>query len=598
MRNQLVALGLVWGCFGAGLLAACGGDDASSSSGGTPDASTDTGNNNNNDSSTGPTAPTIVASDLTVYTGMTPVLDGSGTQAQTFSWTVKSAPNGSTVTTAALANATTARPSFRTDVSGAYVLEFTASNGTASAKKDVTVTAVAAPLFYMQTSFAEDPNYFEYRTVGTDGTGSRPIACRTNGTPDAGQVDQAGFIQQSLFLADMGQDWWEAPPGDPSRIALVQFDRADGGSSLAANLQLGTSASTCQNPPVKVPGFVIDGGNSDLNVVQPRFNRAGTRVAYLEKRDNGEYFVLTVSYDAKDKRDLSKMCAQAGGDCFDPAFFPARPQWQDDQTVAWVRNRDPDAGTGWEIMIATDSANPNPRVYMTCDGVVPRSFAILKDGSVIANRQPDGGAEDLAVFKPASAGGTCALQRNLTNLPTPRSYARDFSVSPDETEVAFVRRIEPDGGDAGGGVRLGGQVFTASISGATPPAQVGAAPQEAIFGPRYVAGATALAWNGNIPPPDGGNGIDGGPAANDLKFLDGGLPVIAVAARDGGPTTYPVKSDPDAGTYVFGGGNGGSCDFRLNLCSMGPIQSGGAPTLGITLAGFLWLFTRRRNRRR
>ena len=82
------ALGLVWGCFGGGLLAACGGDDASSS-GGTPYASTDTGNNVNPDGSTGPTAPTIVASDSTIYTGMTAVLDASGTQAQTFAWTVK-----------------------------------------------------------------------------------------------------------------------------------------------------------------------------------------------------------------------------------------------------------------------------------------------------------------------------------------------------------------------------------------------------------------------------------------------------------------------------------------------------------------------------
>jgi hypothetical protein len=247
-------------------------------------------------------------------------------------------------------------------------------------------------------------------------------------------------------------------------------------------------------------------------------------------------------------------------------------------------------------MLATDSANPNPRVHMTCDGAIPRSIGFLKDGSVIANRQPDGGAEDLAVLKPATAGGTCTLVRNLTNLPTARSYARDFAISPDEGEIAFVRKVETSP-DAGGGFRLGGQVYTVAVSGAAPAAPVGSAPQEAIFGPRYVAGATALAWNGNIPAPDGGNGIDAG-NNNDLAFLDGGLPVIAIAPRDGGPTTYAVKSDPDAGSYVFGGGNGGSCDFKLNLCSMGPIQSGSAPTLGITLAGFLWLLGRRRNRRR
>ena len=601
MRSRLVIFGLVWGLFGTGVLLACGGDDSESSSGGPPDASTtDTGNNNVGDGST-TNPPTLVASNLTVYTGSTAALDASGTQADTFAWTVKSAPNGSTVATATLVGASTTRPSFRADVSGDYVLELSATNASGTAKKDVTVKAVPASLFYMQTSFAEDPNYFEYRTVGTDGTGGHPIACRTNGTPDAGQTDQAGFVQQSLFLADMGQDWWEPPPGDPARVAFIQFERVDGGSGFNLNgrLGLGTSASTCQNPPVTVLATPIDGGNTDLNLVQPRFNRVGSRVAYLERRTGGDWFVLTVGYDGKDKRDVAQLCAQAGGDCFDPAFFPARPQWQDDQTIAWVRNRNPDAGlSGWEVVVATDSANPAPHVFMTCDGTIPRSFAILKDGSVIANRQPDGGAEDLAVLKPASAGGACTVVRNLTNLPTPRSYARDFSVSPDESEVAFVRRVEAAGADAGGGVRLGGQVYTVPVSGASAPAPVGGIAQEAIFGPRYVGGASALAWNGNIAPPDGGNGIDGGALNNDLKFLDGGLPVIAVAPRDGGPTTYAAKSDPDAGTYLFGGGNGGSCDFRLNLCSMGPIRSGGAPTIGITLAGLLWLIGRRRNRRR
>src|SRR5262245_59184539 len=105
MRSRLVALSLVWGCFGTGVLLACGGDD--SSSGDTPDASTSSSggsSGSNTDSSTG-TGPTIVASNVTVYTGMIAALDGSGTQAQTFAWTMKSAPNGSTATTATIAGA-------------------------------------------------------------------------------------------------------------------------------------------------------------------------------------------------------------------------------------------------------------------------------------------------------------------------------------------------------------------------------------------------------------------------------------------------------------------------------------------------------------
>lgn len=589
MRSRFVALGLVWGCFGLGVLAACGSDEDSSSSGGTPDASTDN-NTLPGDSST-PVKPNIVAADLTVYTGMTPVVDASGTNAQTFTWTVKSAPAGSTVATATLAGATAARASFRADVSGDYVLEVTAKNGNETSVKDVKIKAVPAPLFHMQTNFAEKPAYFEYRTIGTDGTGGHPIACRVNGDPDGGDDNNAAFLFLSMLLADMGEDWWEAPPGDPSRVAFVQIEPSFDGGDMKNSLALGTNLSTCQSPPAKVDPVAEDGGiNDGVTLLQPRFNRAGSRVAYLEDRESG-WYVAAVSYDGKDRRDLSKMCVDEDT-CNSPSVFPARPQWLDDQTVGWVRNQAPEAGTGWEIMVANDSANPNPRTYMTCDGVQPRSFAFLKDGSILANRQAaDGGArEDLWILKPATAGGACTVVRNLTNLPTNRSYARDFSVSPENTDIAFVRKEEP--ADAapkdGGETRFGGQVYTVPVSGASAPAPVTGSPQEALFGPRYVAGGSMLAWNGAIAH-------DGGNAADDGGFLDGGLPVIAVAARDGGPVSYAAKSDPDAGTYVFGGGNGGSCDFRL--CSMGPMQSSGGGALAIgAVAGALALRRRRRNR--
>jgi hypothetical protein len=598
--SRLVGLALVWGCFGTGLLLACGGDD-SSSSGGTPDASTSSSggsSGSNTDGSVDPSAPTIVAQNLTIYTGMIAALDGSGTQAQTFAWTVKTVPPGSTVTGTSLSGANTARPSFRADVSGDYVLELTAANGTLSSKKDVTVKAVPAPLFYMQSNFSEKPAYFEYRTIGTDGTGGHPIACRTNGDADGG--DTAGLLLQSLLLADMGEDWWEAPSAaDPSRVAFVAFDYVDAGAdakpALNARLALGTNANTCQNPPVKIAGTLPDAGNDQggVNLIQPRFNHAGTRVAYLE--DKGGWFVVTVSYDGKDRREVAKMCEGPEDSCSgNQVIFPTRPQWLNDTTVGWARQQNPDSGTGWEVVTATDSANPSPTVYMTCDGETPKSIAFLKDGSVIANRmRPDGGSrEDLEVLKPNAGTKKCEVVRNLTNLPLNYSYARDFSISPDESEVAYVRYIQ-DGGTLpeGGGSRIGGEVYVAAINGASAPAPAGGTPQATQFGPRYVAGATALAFNGVI---DGGGG-----AAEDAS--DGvlrGTPVIAVLPRDGGGVTYAAKSDIDGGTYVSGGGNGGACDFRLNLCSMGPIQAGGGPTIGITLAGLAWLVGRRRNRKR
>lgn len=586
MRSRLVALGLVWGCIGTGAVAACGGDDASSG-GETPDAAADTSNPPPMDGSTDG-APKIVAGDLVVYTGMTAALDASQTAAQFFQWAVKSAPPGSAVTTATLGGATSARPSFRADVTGEYVLELTAKNGAAAATEDVKVTAVAAPLFYMQTSFSETPAYFEYRTVGTDGTGGHPIACRATGPDpaDAGEDDNAAFLGLSLFLADMGEDWWEAPPGSPSRVAFAQFEFDDAGDGKMF-LGLGTNASTCQNPPVKVAPVPGDGGGGGTTgLVQPRFSRNGARVAYIEQRSGG-WVVATVGYDGNDRRDLARLCPDdlGGEGCFKPAVFPPRPQWLNDQTIGWVRTQTGDAGTGWEVLTANDSANPQPKVYMTCDGVTPRSFVFLKDGSIIANREaPDAGREDLWVLRPSTPGGACQIVRNLTNLPTARSYARDFSVSPDEQQVAFVRRDEPaDAGKPDGGeMRFGGQVYTVPVNGASPPAPVTGTAQEALFGPRYVAGASMLAWNGLIAD-----------AGTDASLVDGGLPVIAVAPVSGGAVSYAVKSDPDAGTYVVGGGNGGSCDFRL--CSMGRAQSTGGGALAFAaIAGALAVRRRRR----
>lgn len=602
--SRLVALALVWGCFGTGLLLACGGDD-SSSSGGTPDASTSSSSGGSSGSSgtdSSSNAPTIVAENLTIYTGTIAALDASGTQAETFAWTVKTVPPGSAVTTATLAAAGTARPTFRADVSGDYVLELTAANGTLSSKKDVTVKAVPAPLFYMQSNFSEKPPYFEYRVIGADGTGGHPVACRTNGNdPDGG--DTGGLLIQSLLLADMGEDWWEAPSAaDPSRVAFVAFDYVDAGADakaeLNARLALGTNASTCQNPPVKILAVGADGGNpAGVNIIQPRFNKAGTRVAYLEEKD-GPWYVVAVGYDGKDRREIAKMCeGNSGNDnsCAGKSvIFPTRPQWFNDTTVGWARQQNVDSGTGWEVVTANDSANPNLQVYMTCDGDNPKSIAFLKDGSIIANRmKPDGGSrEDLEVLKPNATTKKCEVVRNLTNLPLNFSYARDFSVSPDESEVAFVRYIQ-DGGTLpeGGGSRIGGQVFVAPINGAAAPTPAGGTPQAAQFGPRYVAGATALAFNGLI---DGGGGAAQDASGGALQ----GVPVIAVLPRDGGPVTYAAKSDIDGGTYVSGGGNGGACDFRLDLCSQSPLKSGGGPTIGITLAGLAWLLGRRRNRKR
>ncbi|MDF2691840.1 MAG: hypothetical protein K0S65_223, partial [Labilithrix sp.] len=235
MRKWLV-VGLVGLWSAAGSVAACGSDDAPSNGG-----TTDGGGESSNETDGASLA--VVASDLTVYTGSRAELDASQTSATQFQWAVKSAPPGSAVATANLNGGTTARPSFVPDVSGDYTLEVTARSGSASATKEVKVKAVAAPLFFMQTNFAESPPYFEYRTIGADKSGNHPIACRISGPPDDGGAAGA-FLFMSMLFADVGMDWWEGPPGSPSRVAYTSLQiQSDGG--LDSFLALGSTESTC-----------------------------------------------------------------------------------------------------------------------------------------------------------------------------------------------------------------------------------------------------------------------------------------------------------------------------------------------------------------
>jgi hypothetical protein len=578
MRKWLV-LGVVGLWSVAGSVAACGGDD--SASGGSVG---DGGGESPIDSDGSVLA--VVASDVSVYTGSLAQLDASQTSATQFEWTLKSAPAGSSVTTANLAGATTARPSFVADVTGEYVLDVTARSAASSATKSVKVKAVAAPLFFMQTNFSEDPPYFEYRTIGADKSGNHPIACRISGpVEDSGAA--GAFLGISMLFADIGLDWWEAPPGSPSHVAFAALQLGVDGGVESSYLALGTTETTCANPPAVTRHVMEDGGDPKAILIQPRFSPNGARVAYIDDRVGGHQ-VAAVSYDGNDRRDVGRFCADGVTSCWAPAVFPPRPQWLDSQTIGWARAHEEDGGNGWEVVLVNDSANPAPRVHMTCDGNVPRSIAFLKDGSVIANRMTqDTQIEDLLVLKPSTPGGSCQVVRNLTNLGNARSYARDFIVSPDESEILFVRTLvpanapKPDGGES----RFGGELYVVPVNGSSAPKPFTGTPQYAMFGARYVASASLVAWNGAIL-------FDGGAPEDGL--IEAGAPAIQISPRDGSRITPLVVSDIEAGVYVMGGGNGGSCDYRL--CSFTPGSASGGGALATAAAALVLAFRRKRRR--
>lgn len=80
------------------------------------------------------------------YSGVPVTLDGRDSHSPagkflTFQWSIVMAPIGSAVTTASLANADTATPSFTPDVTGDYLLRLTVSDGVNSGSTDYVVSA-------------------------------------------------------------------------------------------------------------------------------------------------------------------------------------------------------------------------------------------------------------------------------------------------------------------------------------------------------------------------------------------------------------------------------------------------------------------------
>jgi hypothetical protein len=501
---------------------------------------------------------------------------------------VTTVPTGSAVTTASLQNANTAKPSVQPDVLGDYVLTLTVTSGTAKATKTVTVHAVNAHVFYSTTKADDISPYFEYDVVQMDGTGPHAVSCRQRILALPGSLNDGGvanysdggasgsglgsqFLGVTAFTADYSMDNWEGPPGTPARGAFSQVDfTTDAGAQLAAvsYLVAATSDTTCQNPPALVHAVT----GSSPGVAQPRISPDGTRIAYLEQRSTSEVHFATVGFDGTDYHDFGNMCGDAGGSCSPSNYTlqPDRPQWIDTTHVAWLVDTTQTAGSGtFTIYSAPDTNNAPWSVYMTCAGkYTPRGFAVLKDGSILANYQAVGSlVEDLVVFGKDSSS-KCVVKRNLTNLKNAYSYARDFSVSPDGTMVAYVQlATTPNELDSGVGGRFGGMVYLVPVDGSAAPAPAIGEALQAYFGPRWIAGGTRLAWNGSAPVT--------GPVPVSIQdsgiLLDGGLPAMNVVLLDGGPVMHVAQSDPANELWVLGGGNGGGCSFQL--CSASPGHS-------------------------
>jgi len=584
-QNRLVlSLVLMVGPVAAGLTA-CGGDDGASSGGGTPDASsvtdassaTDASNNGDTATDSG-AAPQAKASPVAVYLGHVANLDGSastGPAGLTYTWTVGTAPAGSAVTTASLTGANTATPSFLPDLPGAYSLTLTVTAGTATSSTNVVVETVDPPVFFFEADDgAAAAGYRAHVKVVGAGVGDagKPVGCFSS---------DAGTLADRASSAAGRADWWEAPPGQPSRVAF-QFETSSEDGGATTLFVATTSTATCATPPAildTAPGSATDTRTFE----HPRFSPNGSRIAYLRNDPQG-YVVATIGFDGSSARNLSAYAAHADGGPNPEAGPPVlsagatgvgvRPVWVDDNTVAWVQSLDADH---WQIVRAPDAANGSPTLVMSCAGKTPTQFDLLPGGQVIVSQNvllDGGGSNDsetnIFVYAIDPATKACNLTRNISQRVAGEAgsngfrgaYAFDFSLSPDKTHVAYRTSSENDGPR---------EVFVARVDGTTPPRSIASPLSGAEVGPRWVGGGAFITW---------------AIAGRELDAGHGGT-VIAVHSSDGGTVRAAAASAPGNSTFAISNG-GYSCTFA-------PAVGSGVSLFGV--AGILALRLVRRRRR-
>ena len=533
-------------------LAACGSDDSPS----IPTPSVDAGRPDATTTTTTPPADSGVAQAaaavVNVYFPAAVTLDASGSTgpgALVFAWEMLTPAAGSALTTASLAGAKTATPSFTPDRIGTYVLRLTVTGGAATSTLNVDANVIDPPVFYIRTE--DDGGAVKtasFNVVGAAfGNGGSAVSCFSS---DAGT-----FAPLAARMASIGADFWEGPPGAPSRIAYVFDTRADGG--IDTTLLASTSTSTCATPPVKLDTLGTGNPLTSRALEQPRFSPNGTRVAYVRSAPGGAT-ISTIGFDGAARRDVAPYYAGADGDASPgtstgSGTVTVRPVWTNDTTVSWVQSV---TGSTWQIVSAADVAASPAAVVMTCTGTLPNQFEALPNGEfLVSQRSGNESTPANLIIYSVDATRACTNPRDLTKLVTNGSaqYARDFALSPDRVRIAFASLTDAGAGQMRVVSLDGGAILTAPVLGAQR-------------GPRWVGGGAFLSWGVSANAFDAGSGN-----------------VIATIRPDGTGLRAAVTTPPNATTESVGNG----------VCSIG--RAGGS---GVMLFGMFGLLVLRIVRRR
>jgi MYXO-CTERM domain-containing protein len=494
--------------------------------------------------------PSANATSVTLYIGGVARLDGSTSTGSGlgYAWTIKTVPAGSTIATASLATANTAVTTFTPDKLGIYELELTVTAGTQASKATATATVVDPPIFYYDSD--EDAGTFGARLFVTGATasdGGKPVACF--------ERDSGAYTTFARRTATAGTDWWEAPAGQPSKIAFIMEATVDGGQ--AATLFATTSTGSCAAAPTKLD-FIAPPANGNQHAFeQPRISPDGTRVAYARQTADGAQ-IATVGLDGMTLRTLGSRNADNDGGALPEAgldgFPQSRPFWIGNTQVGWIETIAADA---WQIARANDAASATREIIARCTGSPPTQAASLPNGEILVSQFSNSSGVQLIAYPIVAATKTCGTPRVLTPAPDGGTTATDFALSPDGKEVAYLTF---EGSLA--------ETRIVKVDGTSAPRKVGTF-DGAQRGPRWVAAGSFVSF------------------ANDGPSLDAGWEagVIAVVPADGGGVAVAAT-----GTTVQAIGNG---NFN---CSMGNVAGSGVAFAGVAGVAMLRLLRRRRRR--
>ena len=572
MRTMRILLALSISSIFA-IAAACGGDDsnAGSADGGSGDGSTSdaTAGDGGSDASVPPDAK---ANDLDVYVQQTATLDATAStpSSATFSWQLASAPAGSNVTTASIANATTATPSFVPDVLGTYVLTLNVTSGGASSTKNVNVRAFTGKAFlshFVPVDAGSQSDVVFAPTFGGDG-GTSTVSCETlykqTFTSTAGTIPAAPFAEQTL---PGSIDWREGPPASEAIVAFGFRETApDGG--YTNYLATGTSSSQC-GTLLKLDALV-NAGDVPMGV---RISPNADRAAFI--RQNGSSIdVATIGLDGSNLRVLGSVYrATDGGAGTLPtttgySFLKRRVQWIDETHVAWI-GIDTDVPGAFNVLTATDSTSPNITDYMDCTAAVATAtsvnepdileFAMLGDGNVLVSGEVstvDAGTQGIYVLRPNPVSKQCELEGQIG------VQAQNFAISPEGSRVAFTG-LNTDAGT--------NEMFVGPLDGGAPSlvrSNDAGLSFSSGYGPQWVQGGAALLYT-EVP-----------------AILDGGSQNNAVVVPATGGAVLPVAYSESAGNAYFVPTNDAACSIGF--------AGSATPLAGVFLSLGLLVARRRR----